>query len=147
MLLLLFFWRCGPLIDLCRGPHVRHTGKIKALKIHKVKQPESCSWSDRVRSPGPCIISFMYMSHVHPLTNDYCCRIRPRTGRARPTWRHCSASMAFPSQTPKCWRSGRNSKRKLRTEITVNWDGYGRHRSRNSDHMTWLIKQFKQLSR
>uniref|UniRef100_A0A8C2BY07 threonine--tRNA ligase n=1 Tax=Cyprinus carpio TaxID=7962 RepID=A0A8C2BY07_CYPCA len=27
--------RCGPLIDLCRGPHVRHTGKIKALKIYK----------------------------------------------------------------------------------------------------------------
>uniref|UniRef100_A0A8C5HNG9 threonine--tRNA ligase n=1 Tax=Gouania willdenowi TaxID=441366 RepID=A0A8C5HNG9_GOUWI len=26
---------CGPLIDLCRGPHVRHTGKIKAMKIHK----------------------------------------------------------------------------------------------------------------
>uniref|UniRef100_A0A0K0D5A7 threonine--tRNA ligase n=1 Tax=Angiostrongylus cantonensis TaxID=6313 RepID=A0A0K0D5A7_ANGCA len=23
-------YRCGPLIDLCRGPHVRHTGKIKA---------------------------------------------------------------------------------------------------------------------
>ncbi|KAJ3603731.1 hypothetical protein NHX12_028472 [Muraenolepis orangiensis] len=28
-------YRCGPLIDLCRGPHVRHTGKIKVLKIHK----------------------------------------------------------------------------------------------------------------
>uniref|UniRef100_A0A0K8TP76 threonine--tRNA ligase n=1 Tax=Tabanus bromius TaxID=304241 RepID=A0A0K8TP76_TABBR len=28
-------YRCGPLIDLCRGPHVRHTGKIKALKITK----------------------------------------------------------------------------------------------------------------
>ncbi|XP_039933445.1 threonine--tRNA ligase 1, cytoplasmic-like [Hirundo rustica] len=28
-------YRCGPLIDLCRGPHVRHTGKIKALKIIK----------------------------------------------------------------------------------------------------------------
>uniref|UniRef100_A0A671XYF5 threonine--tRNA ligase n=1 Tax=Sparus aurata TaxID=8175 RepID=A0A671XYF5_SPAAU len=27
---------CGPLIDLCRGPHVRHTGKIKAMKIYKV---------------------------------------------------------------------------------------------------------------
>uniref|UniRef100_A0A8C3VI84 threonine--tRNA ligase n=1 Tax=Catharus ustulatus TaxID=91951 RepID=A0A8C3VI84_CATUS len=26
---------CGPLIDLCKGPHVRHTGKIKALKIVK----------------------------------------------------------------------------------------------------------------
>uniref|UniRef100_A0A674KCT7 threonine--tRNA ligase n=1 Tax=Terrapene triunguis TaxID=2587831 RepID=A0A674KCT7_9SAUR len=31
----LFCCRCGPLIDLCRGPHVRHTGKIKALKIFK----------------------------------------------------------------------------------------------------------------
>ncbi|MEQ2302478.1 Threonine--tRNA ligase 2, cytoplasmic [Ameca splendens] len=28
-------YRCGPLIDLCRGPHVRHTGKIKAIKIYK----------------------------------------------------------------------------------------------------------------
>ncbi|KAK6492559.1 threonine--tRNA ligase 1 [Huso huso] len=28
-------YRCGPLIDLCRGPHVRHTGKIKAIKVHK----------------------------------------------------------------------------------------------------------------
>uniref|UniRef100_A0A803VSL4 threonine--tRNA ligase n=1 Tax=Ficedula albicollis TaxID=59894 RepID=A0A803VSL4_FICAL len=32
---LCFAYRCGPLIDLCRGPHVRHTGKIKALKIIK----------------------------------------------------------------------------------------------------------------
>uniref|UniRef100_A0A8C0GYE7 Threonine--tRNA ligase, mitochondrial n=1 Tax=Chelonoidis abingdonii TaxID=106734 RepID=A0A8C0GYE7_CHEAB len=29
------FPRCGGLIDLCRGPHVRHTGKIRALKILK----------------------------------------------------------------------------------------------------------------
>lgn len=29
-------YRCGSLIDLCRGPHVRHTGKIKALKVTKV---------------------------------------------------------------------------------------------------------------
>ncbi|XP_067002858.2 threonine--tRNA ligase 1, cytoplasmic isoform X2 [Anabrus simplex] len=28
-------YRCGPLIDLCRGPHVRHTGKIKSLKVTK----------------------------------------------------------------------------------------------------------------
>ncbi|KAF8382770.1 tars-1, partial [Pristionchus pacificus] len=28
-------YRCGPLIDLCRGPHVRHTGKIKAIQITK----------------------------------------------------------------------------------------------------------------
>lgn len=31
-------YRCGPLIDLCRGPHVRHTGNIKALKVTKVRQ-------------------------------------------------------------------------------------------------------------
>ncbi|KHN80838.1 Threonine--tRNA ligase, cytoplasmic [Toxocara canis] len=28
-------YRCGPLIDLCRGPHVRHTGKVKALALTK----------------------------------------------------------------------------------------------------------------
>ncbi|GIY77869.1 threonine--tRNA ligase 1, cytoplasmic [Caerostris darwini] len=30
-----FTFRCGPLIDLCRGPHVRHTGKVKALQVVK----------------------------------------------------------------------------------------------------------------
>lgn len=29
-------YRCGPLIDLCRGPHVRHTGRVKAFKVTKV---------------------------------------------------------------------------------------------------------------
>ncbi|XP_056402328.1 threonine--tRNA ligase, mitochondrial [Hyla sarda] len=28
-------YRCGPLVDLCQGPHVRHTGQIKAIKLHK----------------------------------------------------------------------------------------------------------------
>ncbi|KAF6104215.1 hypothetical protein HJG60_011222 [Phyllostomus discolor] len=28
-------YRCGPLTDLCWGPHIRHTRKNKALKIHK----------------------------------------------------------------------------------------------------------------
>nr|CAH8823128.1 unnamed protein product [Trichobilharzia regenti] len=38
-------YRCGPLIDLCRGPHVRHTGCIKALTVTK----SSCSyWEGRV---------------------------------------------------------------------------------------------------
>lgn len=31
-------YRCGTLIDLCRGPHVRNTGKIKALKVTKVSR-------------------------------------------------------------------------------------------------------------
>ncbi|ELU14394.1 hypothetical protein CAPTEDRAFT_158346 [Capitella teleta] len=28
-------YKCGPLIDLCRGPHVRHTGKIKSFAVTK----------------------------------------------------------------------------------------------------------------
>ncbi|PJF18555.1 Threonine-tRNA ligase [Paramicrosporidium saccamoebae] len=28
-------YRCGPLIDLCRGPHIPHTGRIKAFKVMK----------------------------------------------------------------------------------------------------------------
>jgi threonyl-tRNA synthetase len=28
-------YRNGPLIDLCRGPHVPHTGRIKAFEIMK----------------------------------------------------------------------------------------------------------------
>uniref|UniRef100_H3AJS0 threonine--tRNA ligase n=1 Tax=Latimeria chalumnae TaxID=7897 RepID=H3AJS0_LATCH len=28
-------YRCGSLVDICRGPHVGHTGKIKAFKIVK----------------------------------------------------------------------------------------------------------------
>jgi len=28
-------YRCGSLIDLCRGPHLRHTGKVKAVKLYK----------------------------------------------------------------------------------------------------------------
>lgn len=30
-------YRCGPLIDLCRGPHVPHTGRVKAFTITKVR--------------------------------------------------------------------------------------------------------------
>uniref|UniRef100_H3D2Z9 threonine--tRNA ligase n=1 Tax=Tetraodon nigroviridis TaxID=99883 RepID=H3D2Z9_TETNG len=37
-------YRCGPLIDLCRGPHVRHTGRIKALKLYK---SSSAYWEGR----------------------------------------------------------------------------------------------------
>ena len=34
-------YRCGPLIDLCRGPHVPHTGKIKSFKV---TQASSAYW-------------------------------------------------------------------------------------------------------
>ena len=29
-------YRCGPLIDLCVGPHIPHTGRIKAFAVTKV---------------------------------------------------------------------------------------------------------------
>lgn len=28
-------YRCGPLIDLCRGPHVPHTGRVKTMMVTK----------------------------------------------------------------------------------------------------------------
>ncbi|XP_078063394.1 threonine--tRNA ligase 2, cytoplasmic-like, partial [Mustelus asterias] len=28
-------YRCGPLVDLCRGPHISNTGQIKAFRIEK----------------------------------------------------------------------------------------------------------------
>lgn len=31
-------YRCGPLIDLCRGPHIRNAGMIKGVSLHKPTQ-------------------------------------------------------------------------------------------------------------
>lgn len=28
-------YRCGDLIDLCRGPHIRHTGCVEVMKVVK----------------------------------------------------------------------------------------------------------------
>lgn len=36
-------YRCGPLIDLCRGPHVPHTGRIKAFQVMRVSLSEKYS--------------------------------------------------------------------------------------------------------
>ena len=30
-------YRCGPMVDLCVGPHIPHTGKIKAFMVTKVR--------------------------------------------------------------------------------------------------------------
>lgn len=29
-------YRCGPFVDLCRGPHLPHSGYVKALALHRV---------------------------------------------------------------------------------------------------------------
>ena len=43
-------YRCGPLIDLCRGPHVRHTGKIKSMAVTK----NSAAYWEGKRMLSPC---------------------------------------------------------------------------------------------
>jgi len=40
-------YRCGPLIDLCRGPHVKHTGKIKSFAVTKAS---SSYWEGKVEA-------------------------------------------------------------------------------------------------
>lgn len=32
---LITVYRCGPFVDLCRGPHLPHTGHLKHLRLHK----------------------------------------------------------------------------------------------------------------
>ena len=35
-------YRCGPMVDLCVGPHIPHTGKIKAFMITKASLCVPC---------------------------------------------------------------------------------------------------------
>lgn len=32
-------YRCGPMIDLCVGPHIPDTGRIEAMKVTKARPP------------------------------------------------------------------------------------------------------------
>ena len=34
-------YKCGTLVDLCLGPHIQHTGKIKAFQVTKVGEHDS----------------------------------------------------------------------------------------------------------
>ncbi|SPQ96154.1 unnamed protein product (mitochondrion) [Plasmodiophora brassicae] len=42
-------YRCGPLIDLCRGPHLPHTGYVKAIRVHK---NSSAYWKGKADQPA-----------------------------------------------------------------------------------------------
>jgi len=41
-------YRCGDLIDLCRGPHVPHTGRVKAFEVLK---NSSAYWMGKAENP------------------------------------------------------------------------------------------------
>ncbi|XP_057578523.1 threonine--tRNA ligase 2, cytoplasmic isoform X3 [Hippopotamus amphibius kiboko] len=64
-------YRCGPLVDLCKGPHVRHTGKIKAIKIFK--EQELFFFHDL--SPGSCFFlprgAFIYNTLMDFIREEY----------------------------------------------------------------------------
>lgn len=46
-------YKCGTLVDLCLGPHIQNTGKIKAFQIMKVGCTRSCytTLANQVRTP------------------------------------------------------------------------------------------------
>lgn len=47
-------YRCGPLIDLCIGPHVPNTGRIKAFQVMKVNSACAWGWYARMFSDPLC---------------------------------------------------------------------------------------------
>jgi threonyl-tRNA synthetase len=70
-------YRNGTLVDLCRGPHIQNTGKIKAFKIMQVSCP---------RDRGRHILIFITRTH------------RPTSLATSPTTL-CSVFVVLPSQT------------------------------------------------
>lgn len=72
-------YRCGPLIDLCLGPHVPNTGRIKAFQIMKV---------DSSFGIYPTYILTLCAHRIHRLTS----LVMPRTSL-------CNAYTVSVSQT------------------------------------------------
>lgn len=105
--------RCGPLIDLCWGPHVRHTGKIKAAMVTKV--PLSVS------THNPLHLNIFRRTHL-------------LTGRETVRQNHFNVSTASPSQRPNNLKSGSNFKKRLRRETTVSWG-----KSKTSSSTSWVL--------
>ena len=71
-------YKCGSLVDLCLGPHIQNTGKIKAFQIMKVGEDD--------RKWGRLLMNFS-------------CRIRRATFEEIKTTIHCSEYTALLSQT------------------------------------------------
>ncbi|KAJ1675093.1 hypothetical protein EV182_001951 [Spiromyces aspiralis] len=46
-------YRCGDMVDLCRGPHVVHTAQLRAFRISKVSSAYWVTQHEVVRSGGP----------------------------------------------------------------------------------------------
>lgn len=75
-------YRCGTLVDLCRGPHIQNTGKIKTFKIMQV-------WKNLLARA--CDANF--------------CRTRLRISSAISPMTRCNVSVVLPSLTRSRCRS------------------------------------------
>ena len=86
-------YRCGDLIDLCRGPHVIHTGKVKAFaatrhsatnwlgdtdndtlqRIYGISFPDKKMlkiWEENQEKVGWCRLCFVLLEEKTTLGND-----------------------------------------------------------------------------
>ncbi len=89
-------YKCGTLVDLCLGPHIQNTGKIKAFQIMKVNISSS-------RYRAPQTLTFTRIPHVTFV------EIKMTTP--------CSEYMALLSLTRRLWLSTRDSLKKPRKGI------------------------------
>jgi hypothetical protein len=87
--------RCGPLIDLCRGPHIRHTGKVKAFALTKVRER-----------------NFFFNWWLMELY-----RIHPPIGKVIKVGKHYSVFMEFHFLIQNNWKNGNFFKKKQQNEI------------------------------
>jgi threonyl-tRNA synthetase len=90
-------YKCGSLVDLCLGPHIQNTGKIKAFQIMKVSSDFTCL----------SLLILKGYARIHPATSWVIKRAIP-----------CSASMVLHSQTKSRWSNIRSFSKKLPREIT-----------------------------
>lgn len=103
-------YRCGPLIDLCRGPHIPHTGRIKAFAIMKVSTN--------------CPLQYKTVANTCFRTPHLTSSVTQRTTR-------CSVSTVSRSQTRSRWRSISTCSRKPPSVTTARSE-----RSRSSSSST-----------
>ena len=63
-------YRCGPMVDLCVGPHIPHTGRIKAFMVTKVSDRGDSHYS-RTRSKYICSRTPLHISSEIQTTTLY----------------------------------------------------------------------------
>lgn len=90
-------YRCGSLIDFCRGPHVRHTGVVKAFSVLRV-------------SLSPSLLAFCEGTNVF-------LRTHPHIGSEIVTTSPSSESPVLLSRTTSCFKNTRHFLRRLQSGI------------------------------